>query len=160
MFSKRNWLILSILIILFPLSINAVSWELYFEDKDGLKYLIDKDSIQKTPENTWLVWRKIIFPRTNKKKETDKEKSDTVKSALDFLRQLERNREKSEYLNEIDCSRRRFKVLQGKIYYENDIDSISKSDWNYFEPNDLDESLYGKICEPKGFLDRLRQHFK
>ena len=160
MFSKPKWLILFILIILFPLSINAASWELYFEDKDGLKYLIDKDSIQKTPENTWLVWRKIIFPKTNKKKETDNAKSDTVKGALDFLRQLERNRQISEYLNEIDCSRKRFKVLQGKTYYENDIDSISTSDWNYFEPNDLDESLYKKICVPESFLKRLKEYFE
>lgn len=150
---KRILIILSILIVLFPGLINAVSWELYFKDKDGLKYFIDKDSVHKTPEGTFLVWRKIIFPKTNKrKKETDKEKSDKVISASDFLRQLERNRQKSEDLYEIDCSRRRFKILQGKIYYENETDRTSESDWNYFEPNDLDESLYKQICELKGFL--------
>ena len=65
---KRNLLILFVFVFLFPMPVNAVSWELYFTDEHGVKYFIDKDSVQKTPGGTFLVWHQLIFPETYKLK--------------------------------------------------------------------------------------------
>ncbi len=131
--SKLKLLILSVLIVLFPVSINAVSWEFYFKDAEGIKHFIEKDSIQKTPEGTILVWRQVIFPYAEFK-----------------LKYKTWDLTKSEYLWEIDCSRRMYKVLRGRRFGESGpIQYITKeTDWVYFEPKDYDEAIYKKICEP------------
>jgi hypothetical protein len=61
---KRKLFILSIFVVLFPLPINAVSWEVYFKDNNGFEYFIDKDSVHKTPKGTFLVRHQLIFSKT------------------------------------------------------------------------------------------------
>ena len=81
------------------------------------------------------MWRQVVFPYAKLKA-----KSKTWDLA------------KSEYLWEIDCSRRRYRVLRGNQFDENGqilLHIYKEGDWVYFEPKDYDESTYKKICEPK-----------
>ena len=146
---KRKFLILSIFVVLFPLPTNAVSWELYFKTESGFEYYIDKDSVHKTPERTWLVWQQIFCPIISEL------------TLVNEKRTITWDNSKSEILYEIDCSRRRYKVLKEKEYFING--GIHHSDkpedgWEHFEPTDLDESLYIQICKPE--LKRLEKNYQ
>jgi Surface-adhesin protein E len=110
--------------ILFSVSANAARWELYFANKLGDRFYIDAASIQRTPEGTILVWRKITPADDAKKKVT------------------------IEILHEIDCSRRKYRVLQGTIYSDS-IKSYEKTDWEYFTPDDLSKALFAAVCKGK-----------
>ena len=120
---KKKFLILLIILLTFPA--YAADWKLYFENQMGIKFFIDIDSIHQTPEGTTLVWRRI----------SPSDKAD-VKRTL-------------EILYEIDCSRRRFKTLQGTVYdyNTNEIKPLEKSGWEYFEPDDLSTALYKVVCK-------------
>jgi hypothetical protein len=127
---KRKLFILSIFVVLFPLPINAVSWEVYFKDNNGFEYFIDKDSVHKTPKGTFLVRHQLIFSKTGE-----------IKWGL----------HKSHFLYEIDCSRKRYKYLKGENYSVTGVIRRikEKGDWRFFEPKEADASFYRKICEPK-----------
>ncbi len=117
-------MIFVVAIILFSVSANAARWELYFENKLGNKFYIDAGSIQRTPEGTILVWLKITPADTAEKKVT------------------------IEILHEVDCSRRKYRVLQGTVYSDG-IKPYEKTDWEYFAPDDLSDALFEAVCKGK-----------
>jgi hypothetical protein len=112
--------------IVFSVPAYGANWKLYFENRLGNKFYIDTESVHRTPESTILVWRKIT-------PSDDAEKKITVESLYD-----------------IDCSRRRFRVMQGTIYGDG-IRFQEKSDWEYFTPDDLSDALYKTICTKRNF---------
>lgn len=119
-------IIFTLAIILFSVSAHSASWVLYFENRLGIKFYLDADSRHRTPEETILVWRKIA-------------PSDKVVRKVTM-----------ETLYEVDCSRRRFKTLQGTIYGgEKGIEPIEKTDWEYFEPSDLSNTLFSAVRKEK-----------
>lgn len=105
-----------------PVAFSA-EWIQYFENQAGIRFYIDNGSILRSPKETILVWEKA-------------ESTDTASVKM-----------KVEQLREVDCSRRRYKILQRTVY-----DNLRRTfgpdkNWKYFEPNDLDEARYEAMCE-------------
>lgn len=114
-------MIFLIVVMSCSVSAHAARWELYFENRIGNRFYIDAESVHQTPEGTILLWRKITPA-------DDAEKKVTI-----------------EDLYEVDCSRRRFRRLQGTVY-ANGIQPMEKRDWEYFTPDDLSNALFRAIC--------------
>jgi hypothetical protein len=122
---RSTWI--AFLLIVFGLTATvafSAEWFLYAENVPGYRFYIDKESIQRTPEGTILVWRKTESPD----------------NAVVEIH--------GEELREIDCSRRRFKILQGTIWGGKEgMKPVTPSkSWEYFGPNDLESALYGIVC--------------
>jgi len=83
---------------------------------------IDKGSIQETPEGTILVWLKQVSPEKPMPKE------------IWF-----------EELREVDCSRRRYKMLQGYIFLP-EYREVEPYGWTYFTPADESIALFNAVC--------------
>jgi hypothetical protein len=116
---------LTLFFLLLALPTYAADWKLYFENQMGNKFFIDIDSIHQTPEGTKIVWEMI----------SSSEKAE-VKRTL-------------EKLYEIDCSRRKYKTLQGTLYDHNtnEIKPLEKGGWEYFEPSELSTALFKVVCK-------------
>lgn len=119
--------VISIIILFLLSSISAASdWVLFFKSAAKYDFFYDKDSLKKTNENTVLVWQKIV-----------PQKEAEIKAWVEATE-----------LREVDCNRRKYKILAGKTLYENKPMKIKKeSEWIYLEPDDLDSAFYKKICE-------------
>lgn len=63
--SLKRKLLLSFLIVLIPLSISAVSWELYFEIKMGLNILLIKIRFKRPPKVQFLCGDRLFFRTLN-----------------------------------------------------------------------------------------------
>jgi hypothetical protein len=98
-------------------------WSLFFMSRAEVWFYIDKESMQKTPEGTILVWEKL-------------ESTDAAPAKI-----------RIEQLNEVDCFRRRYKILKGTAYGEKMETFGPDKDWTYFEPNDLDHERYNVMCD-------------
>lgn len=115
-----------LIVLLFSSVSEAANWSVFFKNAAQYDFYYDKDSITKTKENTILVWQKIV-----------PQKDAETKAWIEALD-----------LREVDCTRRRYKTLQGKTIYENKPMKIKKeSSWIYFEPDDLDTAFYMLVCE-------------
>ncbi len=91
-----------------------------------MNWYYDKNTIKKTDENTMLVWIKNTF-----------------QDDAEFKAWIE-----ATELREVDCNRRRYKILSGKRIYENEPMEIkNESAWIYFEPDDLDSAFTKIVCE-------------
>ena len=91
-------------------------------------FYYDKDSIANPDKDTLLIWYKSI---------PQKEAENKV-----WIEYLE--------LREVDCSRRKYKRLQGSVTFENKaMEQLGESSWIYLEPNDLDSAFYDTACKKK-----------
>jgi len=94
-------------------------WSLFFENHHGIRFYTDRGSTQRTPKGTILVWEKVVS-------------SD--------------NAIRMETLNEADCSRRQYKVLQGTVYGRG-VKPFGKSKgWKRFRSSDLDRARHDAFC--------------
>jgi hypothetical protein len=111
-----------LLIILFSVPTYGATWELNFENQLG-KFYHDTESIHQTPENTILVWRKII-PANN--------------AEIKIY----------EMLYEVDCSRRKYRILQGTINGGKEgIEEYIEADWINFPSVDIWDAFFKAICK-------------
>ena len=84
--------------------------EQFFLNQAGMAFFIDKDSISFPDKNTVQIWYKAI--------PTDKAE---FKRFTEWLE-----------LREVDCIRRRYKTLQGHIWYpEKPEEQLHESGWEY-----------------------------
>jgi hypothetical protein len=104
--------------------VRSAEWSLYFQD-DSLplkqQYYIDNGSIRSTPEGTILVWRKSVS---------------TIKNIPKIW---------IEELREVDCSRYRFKVLQGTVWRPS-YRVIEPDDWYFYTPDDMSLAFFETVC--------------
>jgi len=106
----------------------SADWSFFYQsDTLPLKerYYIDKRSIHTTPEGTILVWWKRVS-------------TDITKAGVPSIW--------VEELDEVDCSRRRFKVLQGKSGGPDYSDNVQTSDWSYFTADDMSSAFFEAVC--------------
>jgi hypothetical protein len=101
---------------------SSAEWLLFFEIRGGNRSYIEKESMQRTPEGTILVWEKI----------------ESVEATSGKIH--------VEQLREVDWAHRRFKVLQATGYHERIKTYRPSEEWKYFEPNDLDLARYDAMC--------------
>ncbi len=101
---------------------HSADWSLYFENELGNKFFIDVASTQPTPDGTVRVWMKVV-PAENA----------STKVTIEEMR-------------EVDCSRRRYKRLQGWIYGPT-LRSLEPTEgWYDFGPDDLNRALFDTVC--------------
>lgn len=100
----------------------SAEWHLYYESKDGFRAYIDKGSMRLSPDGNFLVWEKL----------------DSTKSGV---------KSKTEQLLEVDCTLRRYKILQGSSFRPNGTHNILPSKgWIYFPPSDTSPARFDAIC--------------
>ena len=120
---KYATLCLAVLGLTATLSYSA-DWSFFYQN-DTLplkeRYYIDKRSIHTTPEGTILVWRKSVSI------------SNTIPRIW------------IEELREVDCSRHRFKVLQGTVWRPS-YRTIEPDDWYYFTSDDMSLAFFETVC--------------
>jgi len=105
---------------------HAEDWQFFF-NSNGIKYFYDKDSIAYPDKNTVQVWCKELA--------TDEAYAQGVK-----LKQLQE-------LKEVDCTRRRYKVLVGRVsYIDRPVEELVETSWFYSEPGALNDAFYRAVC--------------
>ena len=93
-----------------------------------MAFFIDKDSISFPDKNTVQIWYKAI--------PTDEAE---FKGFTEWLE-----------LREVDCTRRRYKTLQGHIWYpEKPEEQLHESGWEYLQPGQLYDAFYHTACSQR-----------
>ncbi len=104
---------------------EAESWKKYFSNVAGYDFFYEEDTIVRTNKNEVLVWYKSC--------PSNKELWDRAWDEWFELR-------------EVDCTKRRYRVLQGRILYKGKMETLAESTWTYLEPGALYESFYNAVC--------------
>jgi hypothetical protein len=103
----------------------AQNWQQFFVNQAGYAFFFDKDSIAFPGKNTVQVWYKS----------TPTDDAET-KVWVEWLE-----------LREVDCTRRRYKTLQGRVIYEGKpMETLRESSWTYLEPGQLEDTFYRTVC--------------
>ncbi|MFA4916797.1 MAG: hypothetical protein WC560_09020 [Syntrophales bacterium] len=107
---------------------EAESWNKFFTNMVGYEFFYDKDSIVYPDKNTVQVWYKSV--------PTEKCESKVWEEYIE--------------LREVDCTRRRYKRLAGRITFRDEpMKTLEESTWIYSEPGDLDDAFYITVCKRK-----------
>lgn len=128
----KNLMILCFLLIAilgFHSICEAENWIKFCTNRAGYDFYYEKDSIVYQNNNIVQVWYKAV--------PTDWAE---VKAWAEWLE-----------LREVDCVRRRYKTLAGRVTYHNKPTQIlQESSWIYSEPGDQIEGIFYKtICKSK-----------
>jgi hypothetical protein len=106
----------------------AENWTKFFSNAAGYDFYYNKDTIAYPNKDTILIWYRNV-----PQKETEN------KVWVEWIE-----------LREVDCSRRRYKRLQGRVTYEKKpMEDLNESSWIYLEPYDLDIAFYNTACVGK-----------
>ena len=125
-FSMLSFLLIAVLV--FYSTSEAESWEKFFTNRAGYDFFYDKDSIVYPTKGTVQVWYKSV----------PTEDAD-VKAWVEWVE-----------LREVDCTRRRYRTLAGRVIYQNKpTEKLQESSWIYSEPGDLEDTFYRTICKGK-----------
>jgi hypothetical protein len=109
-----------------PATASAAEWSLYWSKGEGIDRYIDSASVHQTTKGTILVWDRMEILTPSGERGT------------------------SVSLREVDCSRRRYKVLQWRVRTDTsntDLDQIKG--WIYYQATDPDQAHYNAICGKK-----------
>ena len=127
----KNFAILCFLLIAvcgFHSICEAENWRKFFTNRAGYDFFYDKDSIVYPNKNTVQVWYKSV----------PTEVAD-VKAWEEWVE-----------LREVDCTRRRYKRLAGRVIYQDKPEEkLQESTWIYSEPGDLEDTFYKTVCKEK-----------
>jgi hypothetical protein len=112
--------------LLIPASVFAEKWTKFFSSTAKFDFFYSTETITYPADKTQiLIWYKSI-PQENAE----------IKAYIEWVE-----------LREVECSRRRFKRLQGRAIYENKpMEKLGETDWVYLEQNDLDIAFYNVAC--------------
>jgi hypothetical protein len=114
-----------ILLLVLASNAHAENWKKFFTNAAGYDFFYDKDSIIHPTKSTVQVWYKV-------------EPTDEVENKA-FLQWLE--------LREVDCTRRRYKTLQGRASFKGKpMEILTESTWTYLEPGALYDAFYKTVC--------------
>jgi hypothetical protein len=102
----------------------AENWTKFFTNVSGYEFFINEETIAYPKKNTVLIWYKSGFP------------IEVKENGYEWIHEWME-------LREVDCSRRRYKRLQGT---KNVTEKLGETDWVYLEPNDLDIAFYNVTC--------------
>lgn len=104
---------------------DAENWKKFFTNQADIDFFYDEDSICYPDKNTVQVWYKSAPTEAMENKP--------------WTEWLE--------LREVDCTRRRYKVLQGRVFYPNKpMTTLQESSWGYLEPGNLFDAFYKTVC--------------
>ncbi len=105
----------------------AEDWKQFFANKAGYTFSFDKDSLAYPDKYRVQVWFRSVPDEAE------------IKVWLEWLE-----------LREVDCNRRRYKTLQGRVLYEDKpMEVLKESNWVYLEPNQLEDSFYKAVCSQR-----------
>jgi hypothetical protein len=107
---------------------NAENWKKYFTNRAHIEFFYDQDSIVFPNKDIVLVWAKSAPLETA-----------DFKPWMEWLE-----------LREIDCTRRRYKTLQGRVLYKDKpMEQLKESSWVYLEPGELYDAFYRTVCQQR-----------
>jgi hypothetical protein len=113
-------------------------WRLYNFNSLGSAYFYDPESIS-TSYNIVKVWTKIIYSEKDKQR---------------YIKKFGKKYKKLDYslsLSEIDCSKKRYRVLNLVYYALNgsviDITDNFLAEWHSIIPDSVQETLFEEVCE-------------
>lgn len=104
---------------------DAENWKKFFTNQANYEFFYDQDSVVYPDKNTVQVWYKSAPNEAAENKA--------------WAQWLE--------LREVDCTRRRYKLLQGRVFYtDKPMKTLEESSWIYLEPGDLYDAFYKSVC--------------